>query len=130
MCFRDDTAGSCLLVRPYHWRVNTVRELGLPVAALATGAEGIKTLDQRTRFGGLAKTAYDPCYHQFCDSLENVNQEVLEQMTQALASVVEQLAEKKDLRQFLNLELPLPKSSSNIYSRQVPSPKGHRFQLI
>ena len=35
-----------------------------------TGAEGVKTPEQVQAFGGRAGVAYDPCYHQACDALE------------------------------------------------------------
>jgi hypothetical protein len=37
-----------------------------------------KTVEGRGKYGGLANTAYDPCYHQFCDSVENINPGALE----------------------------------------------------
>jgi hypothetical protein len=27
-------------------------------------------------WGGIAQAAYDPCYHQACDTVANINQEV------------------------------------------------------
>ena len=39
-------------------------EMGIPAGGLDTGAEGIKSMAHRKVFGGLARTAYDPCYHQ------------------------------------------------------------------
>ena len=37
---------------------------GIPAGGLDTGAEVIKTVEQRAMFGGMANTPYDPCYHQ------------------------------------------------------------------
>jgi Zn-dependent M28 family amino/carboxypeptidase len=42
----------------------------IPSGGLFTGAEGLKTPEQVEAFGGLAGAAYDPCYHQACDSLD------------------------------------------------------------
>ena len=42
----------------------------IPSGGLFTGAEGVKTAEQVEAFGGLAGVAYDPCYHQGCDALE------------------------------------------------------------
>jgi Zn-dependent M28 family amino/carboxypeptidase len=42
----------------------------IPAGGLFTGAEGVKTEEQADAFGGLAGVAYDPCYHQACDSLD------------------------------------------------------------
>ena len=43
--------------------------VGIPSGGLFTGAEGIKTAEQAAIFGGLAGVAYDPCYHEACDTL-------------------------------------------------------------
>ncbi|ANB15816.1 Ape3p [Sugiyamaella lignohabitans] len=46
---------------------------GIPSGGVATGAEGIKTTEEVALFGGNASIAYDPCYHQLCDDLSNVD---------------------------------------------------------
>ncbi len=46
---------------------------GIPGGGIATGAEGIKTEEEEEMFGGKAGDWYDPCYHQLCDDLGNVN---------------------------------------------------------
>lgn len=46
---------------------------GIPAGGLFTGAEGIKTEAQAAKWGGTAGIAYDPCYHQACDNLGNVD---------------------------------------------------------
>ncbi|WP_341719277.1 M28 family peptidase [Micromonospora sp. FIMYZ51] len=43
-------------------------DVGIPAGGLFTGAEGLKTAEEAALFGGLAGEAYDPCYHQACDS--------------------------------------------------------------
>ncbi|WP_082561959.1 M20/M25/M40 family metallo-hydrolase [Microbacterium sp. Root61] len=43
--------------------------VGIPAGGLFTGAEEIKTADEAALYGGLPGEAYDPCYHQSCDSL-------------------------------------------------------------
>ncbi|MCR2762852.1 M20/M25/M40 family metallo-hydrolase [Microbacterium sp. zg.B48] len=42
---------------------------GIPAGGLFTGAEEIKTAEEAALYGGLPDVAYDPCYHQPCDSL-------------------------------------------------------------
>ena len=44
---------------------------GIPAGGLFTGAEGIKTAEQAAIYGGTAGVAYDPCYHQACDTYAN-----------------------------------------------------------
>ncbi|KAI0110172.1 Zn-dependent exopeptidase [Daldinia grandis] len=46
---------------------------GIPGGGIATGAEGHKTKEEETMFGGKAGEWYDPCYHQLCDDIGNVN---------------------------------------------------------
>lgn len=46
---------------------------GIPGGGIATGAEGIKTDEEAGMFGGKAGDWYDPCYHQLCDDVGNVN---------------------------------------------------------
>jgi len=60
-------------------------DAGIPAGGLFTGAEDIKTAGEAEIYGGFAGIAYDPCYHQACDTIENVDLEVLEQMADAAA---------------------------------------------
>lgn len=46
---------------------------GIPGGGIATGAEGEKTPAEAVMFGGKAGDWYDPCYHQLCDDVSNVN---------------------------------------------------------
>ncbi len=50
---------------------------GIPAGGLFTGAEDTKTEEQVGLYGGLATydgqpVAYDPCYHQACDSMDPI----------------------------------------------------------
>ena len=42
--------------------------VGIPAGGLFTGAEDMKTAEEAETYGGAADVAYDPCYHQACDS--------------------------------------------------------------
>lgn len=53
-----------------------------------TGAEGIKTAAQQALYGGTAGIAYDPCYHQDCDTYANFSGTALDQMSDAAAHAV------------------------------------------
>jgi Zn-dependent M28 family amino/carboxypeptidase len=57
---------------------------GIPTVGLYTGASGRKPEKEAELFGGAAARPYDPCYHRACDTVENINREVLEQNTRAL----------------------------------------------
>jgi len=63
-------------------------EVGIPAGGLFTGAEGIKTPQQAAIYGGTAGVAYDPCYHQACDTLANVNTTAIDQMSDAAAYAI------------------------------------------
>ena len=58
---------------------------GIPAGGLFTGAEVIKTAAQAAVYGGTAGLAYDPCYHQRCDTLRNLSGLALDQMSDAAA---------------------------------------------
>jgi Zn-dependent M28 family amino/carboxypeptidase len=58
---------------------------GIPAGGLFTGAEGIKSADQAAVYGGTAGVAYDHCYHQACDDIQNLNNQALDEMSDAAA---------------------------------------------
>ncbi len=68
---------------------------GIPAGGLFTGAEGIKTEAQAAVYGGQAGVAYDPCYHQACDTINNVNTRALSEMSDAIAHAVLTLARSR-----------------------------------
>lgn len=59
--------------------------IGIPSGGLFTGAEGIKTPAEAALFGGTAGSAYDPCYHLACDTIDNVNLSALDVNADAIA---------------------------------------------
>ncbi|KOS22149.1 Aminopeptidase Y [Escovopsis weberi] len=63
-------------------------EHGIPASGIATGAEGIKTEEEAKVFGGVAGAWYDPCYHQLCDDVGNVNTTAFEVNTKLIAHSV------------------------------------------
>jgi len=70
----------------YHYTDHTpFYDAGIPVSDLHTGVDVEKTEEQAEIFGGEAGEPWDPCYHQACDTLENVNFVVMEQMARAAA---------------------------------------------
>jgi Zn-dependent M28 family amino/carboxypeptidase len=68
---------------------------GVPAGGLFTGAEGIKTARQEAIYGGFAGLAYDPCYHQACDTFFNLNYTALDQMSDAAAHATWTLARSR-----------------------------------
>jgi Zn-dependent M28 family amino/carboxypeptidase len=65
---------------------------GIPAGGLFTGAEGIKTPDEVTLWGGTAGDQYDPCYHLACDTFNNINLEGYGINTDAVAYATLQFA--------------------------------------
>ena len=51
---------------------------GIPSGGLFTGAEVVKTPEQEAIWGGTAGQQFDPCYHEVCDTLDNVDLHALE----------------------------------------------------
>jgi Zn-dependent M28 family amino/carboxypeptidase len=70
-------------------------ENGVAAGGLFTGAEEIKTAQEEAIFGGAAGLAYDPCYHQACDTFANLSTRALNQMSDAVAHSMWTLAESK-----------------------------------
>ncbi len=56
---------------------------GIPGGGIATGAEGVKTKEEEQQFGGRAGEWFDPCYHQLCDTVDNLDLEAWEFNTKA-----------------------------------------------
>jgi Zn-dependent M28 family amino/carboxypeptidase len=67
-------------------------EKSIPTLGLYTGAGGPKSEAHAGLFGGAAGKPYDPCYHRACDTVENINREVLEQNTRALVRALDVVA--------------------------------------
>lgn len=60
---------------------------GVAFGGLFTGAENVKSAEEVEQFGGEIDVAYDKCYHQACDDLNNISQTALYVNTQSLAYV-------------------------------------------
>ncbi len=68
---------------------------GIPAGGLFSGAEGVKTEEQAAIYGGTAGEPYDPCYHQACDDITNLNTQALSELSDAAAHAVLTLARTK-----------------------------------
>lgn len=68
--------------------------VGIPAGGLFSGAEGIKTPEQARKFGGTAGVAFDPCYHEACDTVRNLSRLALDQLGDAAAHSVVRLAQR------------------------------------
>ena len=70
-------------------------DVGIPAGGLFTGAEGIKSAEQAATYGGTAGEAYDHCYHQACDTVNNVNTKALNEMSDGVAHATWTIAKSK-----------------------------------
>ena len=66
--------------------------VGIPAGGLFSGAEGEKTVEEATIYGGTAGAPYDPCYHQACDTTNNLNTKALFELGDAAAHATMTLA--------------------------------------
>ena len=66
--------------------------IGIPASGLFTGAEVVKTEEQQTIWGGTAGDQFDPCYHQACDTIDNVSLEALDVNVDAIAYAIYNVA--------------------------------------
>jgi Zn-dependent M28 family amino/carboxypeptidase len=89
-------------------------DFGIPFGGLFTGAEGIKTPEEQAIYGGTAGEQYDPCYHQPCDTIDNLNLEVFDLNLDAVAFSVLTYAYSTE-------------TVNGVVGRKVPGPKSHVF---
>jgi hypothetical protein len=58
------------------------------VGGTFTGASNSMSSNEASLFDGVAGQAYDACYHRACDTLDNVDFDVLAEMTIAASAVL------------------------------------------
>jgi Zn-dependent M28 family amino/carboxypeptidase len=87
--FRDYFASQNLATEPtpFDGRSDYLAFLqaGIPAGGLISGADGIKTPQQAAIYGGTAGEPYDSCYHQACDTIDNLNEESIEELADGAA---------------------------------------------
>jgi Zn-dependent M28 family amino/carboxypeptidase len=69
--------------------------VGIPAGGLFSGAEGEKTAEEAAIYGGTAGQAYDPCYHQACDTTNNLSTKALNELGDGAAHAVMTLARSR-----------------------------------
>jgi aminopeptidase S len=65
---------------------------GIPVGGAENGDAKKKTAEQAKDWGGQTGEAYDRCYHQACDRIDNVNRDVLDRYLRAVAGTLAHFA--------------------------------------
>lgn len=63
-------------------------QAGIPVGGLFTGATELKTVSEAEVYGGRPGVPADPCYHLPCDTVEAIDEQVLDEMADAVAHAV------------------------------------------
>jgi Zn-dependent M28 family amino/carboxypeptidase len=69
--------------------------VGIPAGGLFSGAEGVKAPEEAAVYGGTTGEPYDSCYHQACDTTNNLNTKALFELGDAVADSVLTLAKSK-----------------------------------
>ena len=67
-------------------------EAGIPVGGAESGDDEEKTARQAKAWGGQAGEVYDRCYHQACDTIDNVNRDLLDHYLRAIAGTMAHFA--------------------------------------
>lgn len=63
-------------------------EHGVPVGGLVAGDGELKSREEARLFGGAAGEPYDPCFHDACDTLAQINRQALDELSDAAAHAV------------------------------------------
>lgn len=71
-------------------------DVGIPAGGIFAGAEGVKTAEQAAKYGGTAGVPYDPCYHQACDTLANLNHQAMDEFADASSFVTGKLVMREN----------------------------------
>ncbi|MEV6157962.1 M28 family peptidase [Nonomuraea sp. NPDC052129] len=67
-------------------------DAGIPAGGVRSGTDTVKTAEEAAVFGGTAGVAYDPCYHKACDTYNNVNATLLNELADGAAYATETFA--------------------------------------
>jgi aminopeptidase S len=71
-------------------------EAGIPVGGAESGDDEEKTTKQAKAWGGQAGEVYDRCYHEACDTIDNINQDMLDHYLRAIAGTLAHFATSRD----------------------------------
>ena len=88
----------------------------IPAGGLFSGAEGIKTPEQAATYGGTAGVAYDACYHEECDTRNNVSLRALEELGDGVAHAVYYFATTSDPFNYAGLGVRVSQAQARVAS--------------
>jgi Zn-dependent M28 family amino/carboxypeptidase len=66
--------------------------IGIPTGGIFSGASEVKTAEQAARFGGTAQAPMDACYHLACDTVANVDVDLVATFAQAALALAVAIA--------------------------------------
>jgi len=106
---------------------------GIACGGLFSGADGVKTVEQRNRYnamlgsglGGTSGIRQDICYHRACDGTSNINKFALDKMVQASAYAIESLGQQSDLKSWL-----YPTKNMQQINKQLPQEEQFKYNSI
>ncbi|MFF7993526.1 M28 family peptidase [Kitasatospora xanthocidica] len=64
------------------------QQAGIPTSGYAAGASDTKSSSQAAKWGGTAGRSYDSCYHQSCDTTNNIDATVLNRSADGVAYTI------------------------------------------
>ena len=90
--FKDhwDSEGLAYETIPFDGRsdYDAFTQVGIPAGGIFAGAEEIKQPYQVALYGGTAGQQFDPCYHLICDILANINEDGLDEHSDAAVDAI------------------------------------------
>ncbi|MDF8263115.1 M28 family metallopeptidase [Luteipulveratus flavus] len=69
-------------------------DAGIPTGGVYSGGEETKSQAQADKWGGEAGAEFDPCYHQSCDTSQNLDLDALDKNTDTIGAMVWSYATK------------------------------------
>ena len=72
-------------------------EIKCPAGGIFTGAEAVKSESDQTQWGGMTRVPFDPCYHQACDTIDNIDWGAMSSSVKMAAHVLEHFAFSRNL---------------------------------
>lgn len=89
-------------------------DFGIAAGGLTSGADGVKTAEDVTKYGGQLGEIYDQNYHKATDTVENLNVGVWIQLTKGIAHAVATYA-----RSFATLPPKVKRSEASVERRDL-----------
>jgi Zn-dependent M28 family amino/carboxypeptidase len=101
---------------------------GVAAGGLFSGAEVAKTAAQAAQWGGTVGAAFDPCYHQACDNIGNLDMAGAETLADGGAHVLATLFEDPALRATLEAGPTATTLSAKAKKAKLGAYRGKKLQ--